>query len=120
MVEVVVKLESILSRDSESAGSGADDGRFFNKKSAMKRGSTNIETSYKGWIDELTYAPTKPGVGLAMYVWTRHIGTNKPDLNSEQFYHPNLAKLLGYYLNEHKLSCVYELSPSLAKILFGG
>ncbi|KAF5783737.1 putative protein kinase RLK-Pelle-CrRLK1L-1 family [Helianthus annuus] len=76
------------------------------------------EPIYKGWVDELTYAPADAGVGLAMYVVTRDIGTSKLDLKSEEFNHPNLVKLLGYYLNGHELSCVYELNPSLDKLLF--
>ncbi|KAI7754900.1 hypothetical protein M8C21_026686, partial [Ambrosia artemisiifolia] len=79
------------------------------------------KTIFKGWVDELTYAPTEPGVGLAMYVKARHIGTSKLDLKSKEFNHPNLAKLIGYYFDEQlqHLSCVYELTPSLDKLLFG-
>ncbi|KAI3677042.1 hypothetical protein L1987_86660 [Smallanthus sonchifolius] len=183
MAEVVVKLESIMSRERGNIGSGVDDGRFFNKvryfftskadlKPAHAEGNkadlmpthaegsqseisaeylqksynpsirtftydelvnaTNncndkkftysLEAIYKGWVDELTYAPTKPGVGLAMYVRTRHIGTSKLDFKPEEYNHPNLIKLLGYCLNKQELSCVYELTPdtSLDELLFGG
>ncbi|KAK1426189.1 hypothetical protein QVD17_14858 [Tagetes erecta] len=85
-----------------------------------KESSTySLETIYKGWVDELTYAPTKSGVGLAVYVRTKHIEMSKLDLKAEEFNHPNLVRLLGYYLNEQEMSCVYELIPSLDKLFFG-
>ncbi|KAL8259792.1 hypothetical protein R6Q59_027745 [Mikania micrantha] len=139
MAEVVVKLDSILLREREHLGSGVDDGRFINKVRYFLKGKADLvstikndnveafhldsfETIYRGWVDELTYAPTKSGVGLAVYVRTRHFGTTKLDLKPEEFNHPNLVKLLGYYLNNQKLSCVYERVPgqTLDELLFGG
>ncbi|KAD3337373.1 hypothetical protein E3N88_32893 [Mikania micrantha] len=138
MAEVVVKLDSILLREREHLGSGVDDGRFINKVRYFLKGKADLvstikndnveafhldsfETIYRGWVDELTYAPTKSGVGLAVYVRTRHFGTTKLDLKPEEFNHPNLVKLLGYYLNNQKLSCVYERVPgqTLDELLFG-
>ncbi|CAI9282977.1 unnamed protein product [Lactuca saligna] len=66
------------------------------------------ESIYKGWVDEKTYAPTKYGVGLAMYVRKMEIPTRK-DIKPEDFNHPNIVKLLGYCLNYHELFCVYKL-----------
>ncbi|KAK9068549.1 hypothetical protein SSX86_012664 [Deinandra increscens subsp. villosa] len=171
MAEVVVKLESILSRERENVGSSVDDGRFINKVRYFFRGKADLmqaqaegsgskvsaqynqksinfsvgtftyaeilsatnnfndkqlstysdETIYKGWVDELTYAPTESGVGLAMYVRRRHIGTSELDIKPEEFNHPNLVKLLGYCLYNQELSSVYELTldTSLDKLLFG-
>ncbi|XP_076950048.1 putative serine/threonine-protein kinase PBL9 isoform X2 [Bidens hawaiensis] len=75
-------------------------------------------TIYGVWVDEFTYAPSEPGVGLAVCVETRHI--SELVLKSEEFDHPNLPKLLGYYLNRKELFCVYEINPSLDKLLFVG
>ncbi|KAI3708934.1 hypothetical protein L2E82_38532 [Cichorium intybus] len=85
------------------------------------------ETIYKGWVDERTYAPTKYGVGMAMYVRKKHVLKSKIltiycNLKLEEFNHPNLIKLLGYCLNEQELFCIYELIPDtpLDKYLYGG
>ncbi|KAL4577307.1 hypothetical protein LXL04_013413 [Taraxacum kok-saghyz] len=66
------------------------------------------ETIYKGWVDETTYAPTKRGVGMEMYVRKMHVLKSKIDLKLEDFNHPNLIKVLGYCLNEQQLYCIYE------------
>ncbi|KAK1426190.1 hypothetical protein QVD17_14859 [Tagetes erecta] len=95
--------------------------RATNNCNHKKFSSRSLETIYKGWVDKTTYAPTRPGVGLPMYVRTRLIRTSKLDLKPEEFIHPNLIKLLGYYSSEQKLSCVYKLisGTTLDKLLYG-
>ncbi|KAL8259795.1 hypothetical protein R6Q59_027748 [Mikania micrantha] len=79
---------------------------------------------HKGWVDELTYAPTVPGIGLAIYVKKKRVRLSKLDLdlNTDKFDHPNLFKLLGYCLEMQNLFYVYKLVPltSLDTLLFGG
>ncbi|KAL8259793.1 hypothetical protein R6Q59_027746 [Mikania micrantha] len=43
----------------------------------------SIEFVHKGWVDELTYAPTEPGVGLAIYVRTKHVKLSKKENNED-------------------------------------
>ncbi|XP_021902442.1 probable serine/threonine-protein kinase PIX13 [Carica papaya] len=70
---------------------------------------------FKGWLDEKTYAPSKPRVGIAVAV-------KRSDPNSQQgleewqsevkflgkFSHPNLVKLLGYCWEDQQFLLVYE------------
>ncbi|GKC24571.1 kinase RLK-Pelle-CrRLK1L-1 family protein, partial [Tanacetum coccineum] len=140
MAEVVVKLDSILLQERESAEAGVDEGIFISRlKKATnyfseKDYSTTVGgTIYKGWVDKRTYAPTESGIGLRMYVTKRltemsecmliNLVTLDVQLNlkAEEYNHLNLVKLLGYCLNEKELYCVYEHipDPSLDKLLFG-
>ncbi|KAH9702066.1 protein kinase domain-containing protein [Citrus sinensis] len=82
---------------------------------------------FKGWIDEHTYAPARPGTGMVIAVkrlnqeslqghleWLteiKHLG---------QLYHPNLVKLIGYCLEDDHRLLVYEFMPkgSLENHLF--
>ncbi|KAE8723161.1 putative serine/threonine-protein kinase Cx32 [Hibiscus syriacus] len=52
---------------------------------------------YKGWLDEKTLAPSKPGSGMISEV--NFLG---------RLSHPNLVKLLGYCWEEKELLLVYE------------
>ncbi|KAL4582349.1 hypothetical protein LXL04_006896 [Taraxacum kok-saghyz] len=84
---------------------------------------TFYKHSYKGWIDERTYAPTEHGVGLAIYVTKMMMfPTLTMDFKLEEFNHPNLVKLLGYCLNTRELFCVYEVISgiTLDRYLYGG
>ncbi|XP_024989958.1 probable serine/threonine-protein kinase PIX13 [Cynara cardunculus var. scolymus] len=70
---------------------------------------------YKGWVDGVTYAPSKAGVGIPVAV-------KKSDSDSFQglkewqaevkflgkFSHPNLVKLLGYCWENKEFLLVYE------------
>ncbi|KAD3337374.1 hypothetical protein E3N88_32894 [Mikania micrantha] len=84
----------------------------------------STEFVHKGWVDELTYAPTEPGIGLAIYVKRKRVRLSELDLdlNPDEFDHPNLVKLLGYCLEMENLFYVYKLIPgtSLDRLLFGG
>lgn len=82
---------------------------------------------FKGWIDEQTFAPTKPGTGMVIAV---------KRLNSEGFQghkewltevnylgqlrHPNLVKLIGFCSEAANRLLVYEFMPrgSLENHLF--
>ncbi|XP_021659352.2 receptor-like cytoplasmic kinase 176 isoform X2 [Hevea brasiliensis] len=74
---------------------------------------------YKGWIDEHSLTPGKPGTGMIVAV---------KRLNQESFqghqewllYHPNLVKLIGYCLEDDHRLLVYEFMPkgSLENHLF--
>lgn len=82
---------------------------------------------FKGWIDEHTYAPSKPGTGMVIAV---------KKLNQEgfqghkewlaevnylgQLHHPNLVELIGYCLEDEHRLLVYEFMPrgSLENHLF--
>ncbi|KAL7592937.1 hypothetical protein Lser_V15G33704 [Lactuca serriola] len=79
------------------------------------------EPIYKVWVDETTYAPTECGVGLEIYVRKKKIDAAKPELDFEEFNHPNLIKLLGYCWHWQEFYCFYELihGASLDKYLFG-
>lgn len=82
---------------------------------------------FKGWLDEKTLAPSKPGVGIPVAV-----KKSNPDsaqgLHEWQcevkflgkFQHPNLVKLLGYCWEENQFLLVYEYLPkgSLENHLF--
>ncbi|XP_044480283.1 probable serine/threonine-protein kinase PBL3 isoform X1 [Mangifera indica] len=82
---------------------------------------------FKGWIDEHTLAPAKPGSGMVVAVkklkpegfqghkeWlteVKYLG---------QLHHPNLVKLIGYCLEGENRLLVYEFMPkgSLENHLF--
>ncbi|PVH37439.1 hypothetical protein PAHAL_5G001900 [Panicum hallii] len=82
---------------------------------------------FKGWIDEKTFAPARPGTGMVIAV---------KKLNQEGFQghrewlaevnylgqlsHPNLVRLVGYCLEDEQRLLVYEFMPrgSLENHLF--
>lgn len=82
---------------------------------------------FKGWIDENTFAATKPGTGLVIAVkrlnqegfqghreWLAEINY------LGQLHHPNLVKLIGFCLEDDHRLLVYEFMPrgSLENHLF--
>ncbi|XP_076926775.1 putative serine/threonine-protein kinase PBL3 [Bidens hawaiensis] len=82
---------------------------------------------FKGWIDEVTYLPAKPGSGMVIAVkklkpegFQGHKEWLTEVTYLGQLHHPNLVKLVGYCLEGHNRLLVYEYMPkgSLENHLF--
>ncbi|KAF2296068.1 hypothetical protein GH714_035974 [Hevea brasiliensis] len=82
---------------------------------------------YKGWIDEHSLTPTRPGTGMVIAV--KRLNQESFQGHQEwlteinflgQLYHPNLVKLIGYCLEDDHRLLVYEFMPkgSLENHLF--
>lgn len=82
---------------------------------------------FKGWIDEHTFTPAKPGTGMVIAV--KRLNQEGLQGHKEwlteinylgQLYHPNLVKLIGYCLEDEHRLLVYEFMPrgSLENHLF--
>ncbi|ESW28229.1 hypothetical protein PHAVU_003G269700 [Phaseolus vulgaris] len=107
---------------------------FVDLKSAAKsfKGDTLLGEGgfgrvYKGWLDEKTLAPAKPGFGMVVAIKklnpesTQGFQEWKSEVNFlGRLSHPNLVKLLGYCWDEDELLLVYEFMPkgSLENHLF--
>ncbi|KAK7285224.1 hypothetical protein RJT34_19988 [Clitoria ternatea] len=70
---------------------------------------------FKGWIDEQSLAPTKPGTGLVIAV--KRLNQESYQGHTEwlteinylgQLHHPNLVRLIGYCLEDDHRILVYE------------
>ncbi|XP_043814460.1 receptor-like cytoplasmic kinase 176 isoform X2 [Manihot esculenta] len=82
---------------------------------------------YKGWIDEHSLTPARPGTGMVIAV--KRLNQESFQGHQEwlteinflgQLYHPNLVKLIGYCLEDDHRLLVYEFMPkgSLENHLF--
>ncbi|CAL0301445.1 unnamed protein product [Lupinus luteus] len=78
-------------------------------------GEGGFGSVFKGWIDEQTLAPTKPGTGFVIAV--KRLNQESSQGHSEwlteinylgQLHHPNLVKLIGYSLEDDHQVLVYE------------
>lgn len=73
---------------------------------------------FKGWIDEHSLTPTRPGTGMVIAV--KRLNQEGPQGHKEwlteinylgQLRHPNLVRLIGYCLEEEHRLLVYEFMP---------
>ncbi|KAI3743329.1 hypothetical protein L1987_61036 [Smallanthus sonchifolius] len=81
MAEVVVKLESILSRERENVGSGVDDGRFFNKVKYFFTGKTDLVPAHaEGIKADLMLALSKRRKANLMQA---HAEGSKSEINAD-------------------------------------
>lgn len=99
--------------------------RNFRPDSVLGEGG--FGSVFKGWIDENSYAPTKPGTGMVIAV--KRLNQESYQGHREwlaevnylgQLHHPNLVKLIGYCLEDEHRLLVYEFMPrgSLENHLF--
>ncbi|KAJ8535573.1 hypothetical protein K7X08_023293 [Anisodus acutangulus] len=99
--------------------------RNFRPDSVLGEGG--FGSVFKGWIDENTFAATKPGTGVIIAV--KRLNQEGFQGHREwlaevnylgQFSHPHLVKLIGYCLEDEHRLLVYEFMPrgSLENHLF--
>ncbi|KAK8550716.1 hypothetical protein V6N13_119223 [Hibiscus sabdariffa] len=108
---------------------------FSDLKNASKKfhsetliGEGGFGCVFKGWIDENTFAPTKPGAGIVVAI--KRLKAESFQGHKEwlaevnylgQLHHENLVKLIGYCAEAENRLLVYEFMPkgSLENHLFG-
>ncbi|XP_020585405.1 probable serine/threonine-protein kinase PBL9 [Phalaenopsis equestris] len=87
--------------------------RNFRPDSVLGEGG--FGSVFKGWIDENTFAPAKPGTGMVIAV--KRLNQEGLQGHKEwlaevnylgQLYHPNLVKMIGYCLEDEHRLLVYE------------
>ncbi|XP_044454494.1 receptor-like cytoplasmic kinase 176 isoform X1 [Triticum aestivum] len=99
--------------------------RNFRPDSVLGEGG--FGSVFKGWIDEKTLTPTKPGTGMVIAV--KKLNQESYQGHREwlaevnylgQLSHPNLVKLVGYCVEDEQRLLVYEFMPrgSLENHLF--
>ncbi|XP_044506604.1 probable serine/threonine-protein kinase PBL9 [Mangifera indica] len=99
--------------------------RNFRPDSVLGEGG--FGSVFKGWIDEHSFAATKPGTGIVIAV--KRLNQEGFQGHKEwlaevnylgQLYHPHLVKLIGYCLEDEHRLLVYEFMPrgSLENHLF--
>ncbi|XP_014506200.1 probable serine/threonine-protein kinase PIX13 [Vigna radiata var. radiata] len=89
-----------------------------NFKSNRSVGKGRFGLVYKGWLDEKTLTPVKPGsgVGVAIKMFktkeTRGFLLWQFEINVlGRLSHPNVVRLLGYCRNENEFLLVHEFMP---------
>ncbi|CAI9108106.1 OLC1v1007629C3 [Oldenlandia corymbosa var. corymbosa] len=99
--------------------------RNFRPDSVLGEGG--FGSVFKGWIDENSFAATKPGTGIVIAVKRLNLESYQghrewlAEVNYlGQFCHPHLVKLIGYCLEDEHRLLVYEFMPrgSLENHLF--
>ncbi|KAF5446932.1 hypothetical protein F2P56_032526 [Juglans regia] len=99
--------------------------RNFRPDSVLGEGG--FGSVFKGWIDQHTFAASKPGTGMIIAV--KRLNQESFQGHREwlaevnylgQLYHPHLVKLIGYCLEDEHRLLVYEFMPrgSLENHLF--
>ncbi|KAK9069140.1 hypothetical protein SSX86_013256 [Deinandra increscens subsp. villosa] len=99
--------------------------RNFRPDSVLGEGG--FGSVFKGWIDEQSFAASKPGTGIVIAV--KKLNQESFQGHREwlaevnylgQFSHPNLVQLIGYCLEDEQRLLVYEFMPrgSLENHLF--
>jgi len=81
-------------------------------------GEGGFGSVFKGWMDERTLAPVKPGTGMIVAVKKLKLDSFQghrewlAEVNYlGQLSHPNLVKLIGYCLEDEQRLLVYEYMP---------
>ncbi|KAL8504689.1 hypothetical protein ACS0TY_016028 [Phlomoides rotata] len=81
-------------------------------------GEGGFGSVFKGWIDEHTFAASRPGSGIVIAVkrlnqegWQGHKEWLAEINILGQLHHPNLVKLIGYCLEDDHRLLVYEFMP---------
>ncbi|XP_065857230.1 uncharacterized protein [Euphorbia lathyris] len=91
-------------------------------------GEGGSATLYKGWIDEETFAPSKPSTGMPVAIRRSNLESQQQFMEGmleldilERLSHPNLVKCIGFCGEDRDLFHVYEFMQrgSLYSHLFG-
>ncbi|KAK4767007.1 hypothetical protein SAY86_014758 [Trapa natans] len=81
-------------------------------------GGGGFGSVFKGWIDEQTFGPAKPGTGMIVAV--KKLNQEGPQGHREwlaeinylgHLHHPNLVRLIGFCLEDEQRLLVYEFMP---------
>ncbi|KAL6574718.1 hypothetical protein OROMI_012003 [Orobanche minor] len=90
--------------------------RNFRPDSVLGEGG--FGSVYKGWVDEISLAASKPGASMVVAVkrlnqdgWQGHKEWLAEINYLGQIRHPNLVKLFGYCLEDDQRLLVYEFMP---------